>query len=297
MKPYKITFIYAYEGEEWSTPIALANEFKDRNWEVDFVSIGSNKTGHYHEDNLKKWVDSKPKTDIVLFMDWGRFDSPLLNKELVDAFWVQESGDDPQNFDRNSPKASRFHLTLTPDYKCYNEYKMRGINVEWLTHFADTKIHYPREVEITHVAVSSRGRGKQCPSIDYLVDYYGEDTIVNKNVWDPNGHSEFLCSGHMIIQESRWKEITRRIFEGMACGKLVITDRLPFHTNIDSLLVENQDIIYYDSIEELASKVVYFQENPKERELIAQRGRQKVLNNHTQVQWVDKIIEKWKDSQ
>ena len=24
----KITFIYAYEGEEWSTPIALANEFK-----------------------------------------------------------------------------------------------------------------------------------------------------------------------------------------------------------------------------------------------------------------------------
>lgn len=69
----KITFIYAYEGEEWSTPIALANEFKERNWEVDFVSIGSNKTGYYHDNDLKKWVESSPKTDIVLFMDWVRF--------------------------------------------------------------------------------------------------------------------------------------------------------------------------------------------------------------------------------
>lgn len=291
----KITFIYAYEGEEWSTPIALANEFKERNWEVDFVSIGSNKTGYYHDNDLKKWVESSPKTDIVLFMDWGRFDSPYLDKKLVNAFWVQESGDDPQNYNRNSPKAPKFHLTLTPDYSCYKSYKSQDINVEWLTHFADTKIHYPREVESTYIAVSSRGKGKQCPSIDYLVDYYGEDIIVNKNVWDPNDHSKFLCSGNMILQESRWKEITRRIFEGMACGKLVITDRLPKETNIDSLLVENEDIVYYDSIEELAQKISYYQENKEERNKIASNGRQKVLKNHTQVQWVDKIIEKWKN--
>ena len=81
----------------------------------------------------------------------------------------------------------------------------------------------------------------------------------------------------------------------MACGKLVITDRLPKETNIDSLLVENEDIVYYDSIEELAQKISYYQENKEERNKIASNGRQKVLKNHTQVQWVDKIIEKWKN--
>ena len=63
-------------------------------------------------------------SDIVLFMDWGRFDSPLLDKEkLPSAFWVQESGDDPQNFERNFPKAERFHMTLSPDADSAEQYK------------------------------------------------------------------------------------------------------------------------------------------------------------------------------
>ena len=31
----KITFIYDYkDGEIWSTPMSLVNEFKKRNWEI-----------------------------------------------------------------------------------------------------------------------------------------------------------------------------------------------------------------------------------------------------------------------
>ena len=83
----------------------------------------------------------------------------------------------------------------------------------------------------------------------------------------------------------------------MACGKLVITDRLPSETNIDSILIENEDIVYYDSVEDLANKLSYYSENEKERERIAQNGRNKTLKNHTQIQWADKIIEKWKNYQ
>ena len=35
------------------------------------VSIGSNKTGNYHDLKLQRWIELKPKTDIILFMDWG----------------------------------------------------------------------------------------------------------------------------------------------------------------------------------------------------------------------------------
>ncbi len=95
----KITFIYDYrDGEVWSTPLALVNEFKERGWETQIIKT--------NDTDLKNWVNSKPQTDIVLFMDWGRFDSQYLNKDLVSAFWIQESADDPQNFERNYPKAN-----------------------------------------------------------------------------------------------------------------------------------------------------------------------------------------------
>ena len=39
----KITFIYAYDGEKWSTPMSLVKEFQLRGWETEIVSIGSNR--------------------------------------------------------------------------------------------------------------------------------------------------------------------------------------------------------------------------------------------------------------
>ena len=56
----KITFIYDYkDGEAWSTPMALLNEFKERGWETQIIKT--------NDTDLKNWVDSKPQTDIVLF--------------------------------------------------------------------------------------------------------------------------------------------------------------------------------------------------------------------------------------
>jgi len=242
----RITFIYAYDGEQWSTPMALVNEFKKRNWETQIVSIGSNKTGIYDESKLKEWIKSESESDIILFMDWGRFDSEWLDKQYKpNAFWIQESGDDPQNFERNFPKSNRFHLTITPDYDSYLEYKKRGINSEWITHFADTAIQYPMELEPEYVAVTTRGIGGS-QFLDNLTQW-GDGVIGNRNGLDGIEHTKFLNKGLMVIQNSRWGEITRRIFEAMACGKMVLTDRLPDNKKLHELFVDKQDIVFYEA--------------------------------------------------
>lgn len=277
----KITFIYDYkDGEVWSTPMALLNEFKERGWETQIIKT--------NDTDLKNWVDSKPQTDIVLFMDWGRFDSQYLNKDLVPAFWIQESGDDPQNFERNYPKANRFHYTITPDKQSAIEYRNRGINAEWINHFADTKVQFPMNLEPKYVAVTSRGRGGS-QFLDYLTDW-AEGAIGNKNGMGPKEHTEFLNSGLMVIQNSRWKEITRRIFEGMACGKMVLTDNLPPETGLRDMFIDGQDIVYYDDMFDCIEKMNYYNENEEERERIAHNGMMKVLHNYTQIQVVDKLI-------
>lgn len=284
----KITFIYDYkDGEVWSTPMALVNEFKEREWLVDIIKT--------NDTDLKNWIDSKPKTDIVLFMDWGRFDSEYLNKELVSAFWIQESGDDPQNFERNYPKANRFHLTITPDKQSAEEYKRRGINGIWVNHFADTKVQFPLNLEPEYVAVTTRGFGNS-EFLDYLTGW-AEGAIGNRNRMGATEHTKFLNSGLMVIQNSRWKEITRRIFEGMACGKMVLTDSLPKETGLRDIFIDGEDIVYYDDMFDCIEKMNYYNENEEERERIAYNGFQKVMHNYTQIQVVDRLIEEWKNYQ
>jgi len=280
----KITFIYDYrDGEVWSTPLALVNEFKERGWETQIIKTNDN--------DLKNWVDSKPQTDIVLFMDWGRFDSQYLNKDLVPAFWIQESGDDPQNFERNYPKANRFHYTITPDKQSAQEYRNRGINAEWINHFADTKVQFPMNLEPQYVAVTTRGLGNS-QFLDYLTNW-AEGAVGNRNGLGPKEHTEFLNTGLIVIQNSRWKEITRRIFEGMACGKMVLTDRLPDETGLSEMFVEGEDIVYYDDMFDCIEKMNYYNENEEERERIAHNGMMKVLHNYTQIQVVNKLIENY----
>jgi len=288
----KITFIYDYKpGEVWSTPMALVNEFSKRGWETDIIPITAK-----DDSQLQLWIQQDIPTDIVLFMDWGQIDSKWLDKRLKpNAFWIQESGDDPQNFERNSPKASKFHYTITPDYDSYLRYKSMGINVEWITHFADTSIQYPMNLEPEYVAVTTRGFGNS-EFLDYLTNW-AQGVIGNKNGMEGMEHTKFLNKGLMIIQNSRWGEITRRIFEGIACGKMVLTDRLNDNKKLNELFKENEEIVFYDNIVDCIEKINYYNENKEEREKIAMSGMKKVIENYTQIQVVDKLIKEWKNYQ
>jgi len=278
-----ITFIFDYKGEEWCMPLAILNEFKERGWETNIVSIANG------EDELKKFIESDKQPTIIMFLDWGRFDSPLLDKEHKPlSFWIQESGDDPQNWVRNYPKSHRFDYTITPDKECARHYVNNGINAEWVNHFADTKVQFPMNLEPKYTAVTTRGPGGS-EFLDYLTQW-SEGAIGNRNGMGPKEHTEFLNSGLMVIQNSRWKEITRRIFEGMACGKLVITDRLPESRGLDEVFVEGEEIVLYNDMFECIEKINYYTENEEERERIAHNGMMKVLHNYTQIQIVDKLI-------
>jgi hypothetical protein len=293
----KLTVIYAFPHNviEWSTPSSIYEEFKSRGWEVELVNI-KDEFGNTTEKYLKEFVESDSNPDIVLFMDWGQFDSIYLDKKYKpNSFWMQESGDDPQRFFVNHTLAHKFHFTFTPDYQSYLKYKQLGINAEWITHFADTRIYKPYDVPIEYVAVSSRGQGHS-EFIDAMADVrHGQ--ITNQRGFLGEDHGKFLCSGLMVIQNSRFQEITRRIFEGACCGRLVLTDRLPESTRIEELLEDKKHIVYYDNINDCMDKINYYGEHTEERELIAKQGRKHILNNYTQTQVVDKLIEQWKNYQ
>jgi glycosyltransferase involved in cell wall biosynthesis len=287
-----IAFIFAHRPtDKWNTPLAVVEEFKSRGWDTSIYSLFDS-NDNYVDDNVYKLLETKP--DIIMHMDWGRHLSPVLSQlRNTDAFCVMESGDDPQNFERNIIKAPWFNLILTPDARSTREYNNRGYNAMWWTHFADSRIYQPVTVSEKYIAVTSRGRGSS-QILDTLADYYPED-IINKNGWEGIEHTEFLNSGKMVIQHSRWGEITRRIFEGMACGKMIITDRLHKDTLLEKLFTDGEDIVLYDDLQDCAEKIAYYNQHPEERDRIAWNGYEKVMSNHTQIQRVDLIIEQWEN--
>lgn len=286
-----IAFIFAYRPTDiWNTPLSIVNEFKNQGWETNIYSLFDS-NDNYVDNNIYKLLNTKP--DIILHMDWGRHLSPVLSKlRDTGAYCIMEAGDDPQNFDRNVIKAPWFDLILSPDIRSVNKYKQQGYNAEWWTHFADTTIQYPLEIEQKYIAVSSRGMGSS-EILDTLANHYPGD-IINQNGWNGVEHTEFLNSSKIVLQHSRWGEITRRIFEGMACGKLVITDKLPKDTLLENLFIDREDIILYNDLLDCANKIAYYNEHEEERERVAKNGYNKVLQHHTQKQRVNLIIEKWK---
>jgi spore maturation protein CgeB len=79
----------------------------------------------------------------------------------------------------------------------------------------------------------------------------------------------------------------------MACGKMVLTDRLNEASGLSEIFIEGEDIVYYDEMFDCIEKMNYYNENEEERERIAHNGMMKVLHNYTQIQVVDKLIKEF----
>lgn len=304
----KIAFVFAHRPTDvWNTPLSVVNQFKALGCETRIYSL-FDLYDNYTDSGVALMLEENRSgifcPEMVMYMDWGRFDSPLLDKKNIpNAYWVMESGDDPQNFEKNSLKAHKFDLVLTPAHDSYLKYKEKGYSTLWWPHFADSNIHnlhngYTPFEDLPPVR-STRGQGGS-----NLMDHLSQimpNKFINRNGLVGQEYGDFLNSGFIVFQHSRWQEITRRIFEGMACGKLVITDRLPDHTNIKNLFVENEDIVYYSTVGECISKINYYltKEAKEEALAIAERGYNKVMDKHTQIQRVGAIIKsyaRWKES-
>lgn len=279
------------ENDSWSPPLAILNEFERLGWKSKIYTLFDS-NDNYVDDNIYELLKTNP--DIIMHMDWGQHISPILSElRKTGAYCIMESGDDPQRFNSNVIKASWFDLILSPDIRSVEEYKKMGYNAEWWTHFTDTTTYYPLEIEPSYVAVCSRGMGNDAFIVDNLSQKY-PDKIVNQNGFHGSEHNKFLNSGFIVLQQSRYGEITRRIFEGMSCKKLVITDRLNESTKLQELFIDGEDIVFYDGEEDCLNKVVYYFNNQEEAKRIAENGYNKVVKNHTQKQRVEFIINKWK---
>lgn len=117
-------------------------------------------------------------------------------------------------------------------------------------------------------------KGQFIPNED-LHKYYSSCKILLNDHWADMRHEDFPSN---------------RLFDALACGTFVISDRIP---SAETLF--EGSIITYDSVDDLNEKINYYLSHEKERIKIAEKGRKIVLEHHTFDDRVNEILEALKE--
>lgn len=269
----KIAMFWDYDPNQevnWDTPTGIYKNLNKDNEVRRYPLPSFDKTLGF-----KIFLSDNFKPDFCFLMNAGslREGTVYWNKKILFGVpLVLEAGDEPQAYSSHEILSKNSDLILSPDIRCVKAYGEKGINSKWWTHWCDESIFYKDETKPENKVVSSMYGYRPITS---NVNFLNKTGLRNKE----NG--DWLRSGKIILQESRWGEITRRIFEGMGCGRMVLTNKIEEETGIFRLFEDKKDIVYYSSKEECESLIEYYLRNEEERESIALSGYNKIINNHT----------------
>jgi hypothetical protein len=90
--------------------------------------------------------------------------------------------------------------------------------------------------------------------------------------------SETYSRAKIVFNTSISGDVTMRIFEGTACGALLLTDSIA--NGLDQLFEIGREIVVYRDDQDLFDKIEYFLAHGDERERIAHAGQQRTLAQH-----------------
>jgi len=101
------------------------------------------------------------------------------------------------------------------------------------------------------------------------------------------GSSAVSVNVHEEYQRNYGGDCNERTFKIPLCGGFEVVDNVAC---IKKYFVSNKELIIAKNSEEWVAMVQYYLNHPKERELIIEAGKKRVLNNHTYQNRVDQMI-------
>ena len=129
-----------------------------------------------------------------------------------------------------------------------------------------------------HPPLRARIRGAHTPPDIWARIYSASKIVLSIHYSDP---------GNRIPVH----QASPRIFEAMACGAFVLTDR---QKDVLTLFKDGLHLVAFSDTEDLNRKIVYYLEHSTERQKIAAAGRSEVLQNHTYEHRADYLLSRIK---
>lgn len=131
----------------------------------------------------------------------------------------------------------------------------------------------------------------------YTLDLYSTDDssllrhCISHGFVDPYDEAPYVYKTSKINLNISLRSISSgiplRAFEVMGAGGFLLTN---YQADFDDCYKANEDYIFYDSTEDLMTKIDYFLCHEKERQEIAENGFRQTLNQHTFIHRITEMI-------
>ena len=256
-----------------------------------------------------------------IWIDKGLLISPKVLKGIIRLMpmvkVISYSPDDmmnPGNQSRSYLGCLEFYdLNITT--KSYNVHELANLgarNVMMVNNSFSPFIHKPyvssKDAGKTSIDVGFIGtyEFQRCQSMLFLAEK-GISVSISGRYWKPNIHENVKVSGHEVLDLNYAKLIsdtainlcflrkvnrdlqTTRSVEIPACGGFMLAERTEEHLK---LFEEGIEAEFFDSDDELASKVQFYLRNERARLKIANAGFQRCIKSgYSDIDMVEKILE------
>jgi len=154
-------------------------------------------------------------------------------------------------------------------------------NVSWLPLGCDPEIHKQpsseRDIEVGFVGKLGAKGTKRREVLDIVLKKFHTNDVTQ--FYPPRDMAEIYGRSQIVFNASIGGDLNMRIFEAMASGALLVTDRI--ENGIHELFEEGKHYVTYSTAQEAIEKIRYYLANPKEAREIAECANKLVLVEHT----------------
>lgn len=266
-----------------TTAIYLRNAMKRAGFEV--TSIGENcdiNTGRNNPYDSIPSVLEKDKYDFVFEVESGGFElnwNPDREKINIPVVWY---GIDTHMSLQHHLNRAKFYDLIFLAQKQYVPYFKNSV-VMWVPLACDPEFHKgnidcPKEYEITFIGNHSNGAHNRRTELLGALKHNSKLNL-KKNVWYKDVTSEYEKS-YLIFNCSLRNDLNMRVFEALASGGMVITDRVD-EAGGSEFFVDGVHLKYYRNEKELIDQVRFYLSHSNQRNIIASTGQNEVLTKHT----------------
>ncbi len=254
------------------------------NWEVTPQDIPRG-----NATPLKQVLDQLPKgwkPDFYFWVETGLSGIPTDIQEY-DLPKVCYLIDTHINYEKHVDIASNFDFIFLAQKAYVEKMKEAGIkNVFWLPLACDPDIHGKVEqdkkwdVGFVGTIPETQNRRKD------LLERIGSSFNLSCERKFMDEMAEHYSQSKIVFNNAINNDLNMRVFEALCSGSLLVTDCA---RGLEEMFENRKHLIVYED-ENIEKLIAHYLNNDKEREHIAEQGRQEVLENHTYAHRADNLM-------
>ena len=243
-----------------------------------------------NRDQLYGCFVNTPECDVFLLQRGDHFPIPLVRSVQVPRFfWATELVSRCRDQDTLLASGLFDHVFLRSeaclDVGVTRGWLERGKCSVMLSGF-DDKLHRPipdtrRNIDVLFVGSLTRRRKDILGQLQsrfnvVIASAFGEEltTLFNRAKVVLNIHAE------------EFSDTETRVFEALGCGAFLITERLSAENPFSG-----EELVEFDTVEDLCDKLHYYLDHDDERSKIAHRGHAAALGGHTYIHRAQELVQ------